>query len=363
MAIIISKNGKNAKKIEKSNFEKEDYLQKYIYDNPESIPLHDIKDDIRLLILVREFPTDSGPIDAIGIDIYGNIYLIETKLFKNPDKRTVVAQVLDYGASLWRNFSNFSNFLQNAERETNKNFGIGLNQKIKNFFDIDDDGVSALLDNVEKNLNDGKFKFVVLMDKLHNRLKDLIVFINTNSEFDIYAVEMEYYKLDDREIIIPKIFGAEVKKDIAVSTSSVRGEWDKNKFFQSLENNLNTSQVEKMKEIYNKFEKISDNIRWGTGTTNGSYAPIINSISPTRSILSVYSNGRLSIKFNWFIKDEWKLKETNGYMADKFGKLLLKYAPNLKLPNDYRKHEIKIEPGEWIPFSEGVLKAFEELKN
>jgi len=110
MAIIISKGGKNAKKIEKSSFEKEDYLQKYIYDNPESIPLYDIKDDIRLLILVREFSTESGPIDAIGIDADGNIYLIETKLYKNPDKRTVVAQVLDYGASLWRNFSNFSNF-------------------------------------------------------------------------------------------------------------------------------------------------------------------------------------------------------------------------------------------------------------
>jgi len=110
MAIIISKGGKNAKKIEKSNFEREDYLQKYIYDNPESIPLYDIKDDIHLLILVREFSTESGPIDAIGIDADGNIYLIETKLYKNPDKRTVVAQVLDYGASLWRNFSNFSNF-------------------------------------------------------------------------------------------------------------------------------------------------------------------------------------------------------------------------------------------------------------
>ena len=55
MAIIISKNGKNAKKVDKSNFEKEDYLQKYIYDNPESIPLYDIKEDIKILILIREF--------------------------------------------------------------------------------------------------------------------------------------------------------------------------------------------------------------------------------------------------------------------------------------------------------------------
>ena len=66
MAIIISKSGKNAKKIEKSDFEKEDYLQMYIHDNPESVPLYESKEDIRPLILGREFPTESGPIDAIG---------------------------------------------------------------------------------------------------------------------------------------------------------------------------------------------------------------------------------------------------------------------------------------------------------
>lgn len=40
-------------------------------------------------------------IDAVALDQNGDIYLIETKLYKNPDKRQVIAQVLDYGASLW----------------------------------------------------------------------------------------------------------------------------------------------------------------------------------------------------------------------------------------------------------------------
>ncbi len=66
-------------KVDKSAFDKEDYLQKYIYDNPESIPLYDIKEDIRLLILAREFPTNSGPIDAIGIDQYGELYYINSE--------------------------------------------------------------------------------------------------------------------------------------------------------------------------------------------------------------------------------------------------------------------------------------------
>jgi len=111
MAIIISKNGKDAKKINKSIIEKEDYLQKYIYDNPETIPLYEINENLRICILAREVPTNSGAIDGLGIDQDGNLYIIETKLYKNPDKRLVVAQVLDYGASLWKNTNDFEGFM------------------------------------------------------------------------------------------------------------------------------------------------------------------------------------------------------------------------------------------------------------
>jgi len=219
MAIIISKNGKNAVKIDKSNFGLEDNLQQYIYDNPESIPLYDIKEDIRLLILAREFSTKSGPIDALGIDKDGEIYLIETKLYKNPDKRTVVAQVLDYGASLWSNYRDFNDFTDQISVHTNKDFNQSLNQRLNNFFGVSDNEEKLLLDNVRRNLNKGNFKFVVLMDHLYDQLRDLIIFLNNNSEFTVYAVELEYYKHQDFEILIPKLYGAEVKKDIGKSIS------------------------------------------------------------------------------------------------------------------------------------------------
>lgn len=219
MAIIISKNGKNAIKVDKSNFGLEDHLQQYIYDNPESIPLYDIKEDIRLLILAREFSTKSGPIDAVGIDKEGEIYLIETKLYKNPDKRIVVAQVLDYGASLWSNYRDFNDFIDQIETHTNKDFNQNLSQRLNDFFGISEEEKKTLLENVRRNLNEGNFKFVVLMDHLHDQLRDLIIFLNNNSEFTVYAVELEYYKHQDFEILIPKLYGAEVKKDLGKATS------------------------------------------------------------------------------------------------------------------------------------------------
>jgi len=214
MPIIVSQNGKNAIKLGKLSFGLENRLQQYIYDNPESIPLYDIKDDIQLLILAREFGTNSGPIDAVGIDRDGEIYLIETKLYKNPDKRTVVAQVLDYGASLWKSHSDFDNFLLQMNGHVQKQFGQSVTDKVREYYGLDDEALQEVLERMKYNLNEGNFKFVVLMDNIHDQLKDLIVYMNQNSKFDIYGVELEYYQHDSFEIMIPKLFGAEVKKDV-----------------------------------------------------------------------------------------------------------------------------------------------------
>jgi len=292
MSIIISQNGKNAKRIDPANFGKENYLQQYIYENPESIPLYEIKEDIRLLILKREFPTDSGPIDALGIDKDGEIYLIETKLYKNPDKRLVVAQVMDYGASIWRSGLDFNQFVSMIEESISKNFKINLNQKLTEFFDLEEEEIIQLLKNIERNLNDGKFKFVVLMDKLHDQLKDLIVYINENSKFDIFAVELEYYKYESFEILIPKLFGAEVKKDIEVASARQTKSWDEENFFVEAKNSLSNKEFLIASELY-EFFKDNFAIKFGTGITCGSFIAQITYKDKIISLLKITTKGKI----------------------------------------------------------------------
>ena len=212
MAIIVSHNQKDAEKLEPTDFALESDVQSYIYDNPNVIPLYEIDEDIRLFVACREFQTRSGRIDGLGFDGRGNIYVIETKLYRNPDKRTVVAQALDYGASLWRYATNFDDFIAQLSHHTQKQFGMSFEEKYADFFGLED--VSESLASIRDNLNTGNIKFVVLMDKLYSSLKDLIIYINQNSQFDIYASTLEYYKYNDYEIVIPKLFGAEVKKDV-----------------------------------------------------------------------------------------------------------------------------------------------------
>jgi len=212
LTIIITEGGKNARKLDTQDFPNEDYLQKYITENPDSIPLYEIKENIKLLIIAREFGTNSGSIDALGLDQDGQLYIIETKLYKNPDKRKVVAQVLDYGASLWKNFGDYEEFFKKIDAIAETNYHVGFDQKLIEFFGIDDEQVNSIHESIHSNLREGNLKFVVLMDRIHQELKDLITFVNQNSKFDIYAVELEYYKHENNEIMIPKLFGAGIRK-------------------------------------------------------------------------------------------------------------------------------------------------------
>lgn len=311
MSIIISENGKNAKRVDESNFAHEDNLQEYIAENPDVIPLYDIDEDIHLLVLAREVPTGSGAIDVVGVDQTGTIYLIETKLFKNPDKRTVVAQVLDYGASIWGASDDFSEFqkllaeyCQNLSEQT-------MEEKITSFFEMDGEQFNELLDNMRINFEAGDFKFVVLMDKLEQQLKDLILYLNQNSEFDIYAVELEYYKKDKLEITIPKLYGAEIKEASRSSAAaSKRRAWTEDAFWNEVNANLDDDIAQKLREIYEWAKSTADEITWGSGTARGSFNPKFHKIS-MRSFMSVFTDGRVQINYGYLDPSEDRIKLRN----------------------------------------------------
>ena len=91
MAIIVQREGEQAKIVSESRFPNEAELQRYVYENPETLPISDIKEDAQFTVLDKETPTGTGYIDILGVDGDGELYIIETKLYKNSDKRKVLA--------------------------------------------------------------------------------------------------------------------------------------------------------------------------------------------------------------------------------------------------------------------------------
>lgn len=262
MAIIVSKKGsQTAQIVNKSDFALERNLQDYICNHPEAIPV----EDKRLLVVAHELQTESGPIDAFAVDQDGDLYIVETKLYRNPDKRTVVAQALDYGASLWRH-ADFNQLLSTLDEAGEKQWNMSLRDKLAKFYSLEEEGVDSLIESMRQNLSDGILKFVVLMDGLEERLKDLISYVNENSEFDIYAVQIELYNHEDYEIVIPKLYGAEAKKP--PGTRPPRKVWNWDRLEERLIE-LGEEEVAAAREIIDWGEKNSIKISWSTSQRGG----------------------------------------------------------------------------------------------
>lgn len=299
MAIVFRKNDQNAEILNESKFAQEDSMQEYLINNPEIVPVYEIEEDARLLIVAREFSTASGPIDALGFDEYGNIYVIETKLFKNPDKRTVLAQAMDYGAALWKHHANAEDFFGQLDEYAYKYFDQGFKDKFCDFFGVEDSESDLAFDNIKSNLEDGSIKFVVMMDKLEARLKDLISYINQNSKFDVYAVELDFYKHDEFEVVIPKLYGAEVRKEVNLHTPTVqkRGKWDDQSFRVKVDE-LAPDQKRAVLAIYDWVVESSDKLMFGTGAARASVNPRFF-VFNKNSFFTLYSDGQMSINFGY----------------------------------------------------------------
>jgi len=261
MAIIVSKKGSQTQVVDKSDFALERNLQDYICDHPEAIPV----EDKRLLVVARELQTESGAIDAFAVDKDGELYIVDTKLYRNPDKRTVVAQALDYGASLWRH-ADFNQLLSTLDEAAEKQWKMPFRDKLMEFFSPEE-GVDSLVDSMRRNLSEGKLKFVVLMDRLEDRLKDLITYVNENSDFDIYAVQIEIYKHEEYEIVIPKLYGAEVKKDVGPRRPQGKlWTWD---LLKERLSEYGEEEVTAAQQIIDWAEKNGIKISWSTSQRGG----------------------------------------------------------------------------------------------
>ncbi|MFA6919242.1 MAG: hypothetical protein WC244_04035 [Patescibacteria group bacterium] len=346
MSIIISQNGKKALKVDKSNFEKEGYLQNYIHENPESIPVYEIEEDKKLFVVAREFQTESGPIDALAIDRDGDIYVVETKLYKNPDKRTVVAQALDYGASLWRH-SDYNEFIAKINIAINQKFKMSLEEKAKEFFNLDYDGVIAMLENIKGNFSQGNIKFVILMDFIEDRLKDLIIYINQNSHFDIYAVQMEYYKYEQYEIMIPKLFGLEVKKNISNTSNSPRKKWDEEGFFEEAKKVLSGNDLETIIKLFNFSKESADEIKWGTGVNQSSFSVRFHKLG-NKPLFVISSDGKLKIS------TEYPKREASPEQINRLDRLNLAFK-NIGMVINSESERTTFETEKWIDNVDGII--------
>ncbi len=351
MPILVTPPNKKAIRVNRTRFSLEVDLQKYVYENPEAIPVDEIKEDVHLLILERESPTTVGAIDILATDNEGDIYIIETKLYRNPDKRLVLAQVMDYGAALWRNVADPDEWIQQFDRRQAKYQKNSLLEMLEQHFDDS----QRVLDGIKSSLSSGNFHFLVLMDEVPSALKDLILYMNENSRFRVYAVEMEYYVHDGYQILIPHLFGAESPKKSTLAAVGGGRQWDETSFFEDAKEKLKDDDVKAIRKVYEAAKQFADLIAWGRGKGLGSLNPKVHAICKTKSLFSITSNGELALNYYWLNDDDFTIQ--CGALLKK----RLTVIPPLRTAIEKSNKKYPTIPiSAWKPYTEQFIKVLQE---
>jgi hypothetical protein len=87
---------------QEARFESEAQLHRAIAEHPEVLPSEEFGLG-PVVALANELDFGGGPMDLLVADSLGRLAIVEFKRgTENPDVRQVVAQILEYGATLWR---------------------------------------------------------------------------------------------------------------------------------------------------------------------------------------------------------------------------------------------------------------------
>jgi hypothetical protein len=178
-------------------------IQTLILENPELLPISEIDESYNpVLPVCTELRTNAGPLDILLVTPNGELTIVETKLWRNPEaRRVVIAQILDYAKEL----SKWS--YEDLQREVN----LRLKKKGNTLYEIAKSADSHLLppesdfvDSVSRNLRRGKFLLVIAGDGIREGAIGITEFLSDvgNLNFTFAMVELSVYAADNVGVLV-----------------------------------------------------------------------------------------------------------------------------------------------------------------
>jgi hypothetical protein len=191
----------------------ERWLQQLIHEYPDCIPMDQIEPGLgKLVPICMELGLSSGFVDNLLMTPEGNIVIVETKLWRNPQaRREVVAQALDYAASLFRmDYAELEKLILKAEH--------GKKPAPKSLYEFlgeaDTLDEPSFIDAANLNLRNGRIVILVVGDGIRSEVMDLSEGLQAHAgfHFTFALVELAVYN-DERDgtlIILPRTLASTV---------------------------------------------------------------------------------------------------------------------------------------------------------
>jgi len=265
----------------------EDWLQSLIFENPKILPVQEFDESfIPLIPIGREVGTPIGSIDILYISPVGKLTIVETKLWKSPEKhRTVVAQIIDYAKEIsnW-SYEELNNAVLKASREKDTSGKQSLDQIIQKYLEVAGLTLIDFQDRVISNLKNGEFLLLIVGDRISPNVALLSEAIHgaPGLNFTIGLIELQLHQIykgkDYPLLVLPDIVGRTVEKsrgviiiqyekekpkvEVKVSVEESKGKITQEVFLQKAPKDLQPI-YEQWLEVWRK--KKNALVYWGTG--------------------------------------------------------------------------------------------------
>jgi hypothetical protein len=353
---------------------KENKLENLIINNPEIFPINLIsKPDVRYWIpIAKQVTIATGRTDTIGVDDQGGIYIIENKLKRNPDKKTVHQQVRNYAHGIrklrekedgWEKFLDLIKSSNSSSTKDIKQLSFSdkdlktiIQKKLK-----DVEKTEECMNNIQTSFIEGNFTLVVAIDEIPKSLRisiDSENELDTRNKLPMFALEVKECKTNSDEIIITTNTYpydlTELRRKI--NSPRIKGNL---KIFEEQFNKSKLSANEKklFLEFDKKLKKISDEMDFGTGTPTAKLPRFDNSMH-NRSPISLLSTGQLKIQWSMF----WEDRELSKKFRIKLEELPeIKKEINQKNTKGVLKDTTRMEAKIWLSSREKILEILEEV--
>jgi len=181
---------------------KERWLQKLISCYPNVLPIEQIEPALTPAIpICLELPLASGYVDNLFATPAGDLIVVETKLFRNPDaRRKVVTQIIDYAKDLSSlSYETLNKAVLKAEA-ADGNGGhppYGLFEAIASVAGQEDVAEERFIDAISRNLERGRFLLLVTGDGIQEGVQNIAAFLQQHAgmHFTLGLVELAIFEL------------------------------------------------------------------------------------------------------------------------------------------------------------------------
>ncbi len=254
--LLVRKRGEGTWRAPKvTSYADEPAFRRLLRQSPELLPWPETGP----MAVVDEFtiPSDYAA-DLVGVDVNGNIMIVECKLASNPESHAaVVGQILGYAA--WLEGMSYEQFDSRFRSRSGCSLEEHLTTKAPEGWDVE-----SFRTWVAENLAAGRFRLVIAVDALPDELAKTLRFLYryTTNDLDMNVLELPYYADDDFEIVLPQVY------DRAALQEEPKGRlrWDEASFFMELEKlGASRESVDAARDLFNRLKAKGLKERWGSG--------------------------------------------------------------------------------------------------